>query len=274
MDFKALQAQLKAELEALNNKKAGGSKDEKNTYWFRPEEGLNTVRIVPVKGQELPFIKLLFHYVTGKTILSPRSWGGVDPIADFSDRLIREGGGKLSKDEFKAAKQFSPQLRTYVPIVVRGKEEEGIKFWAFGETTYKTILSIYTDEDFGNISDPEAGYDLKLIYTPKEKSDTNYAKTVVTARPKSSVLTENQEQLNKMLNEQPVLIELFKKWTPEELTTELSSYLSGVTKSGPQPTAQTTTPSAETPAVATAPATPTSVTADVEDEFAKIFNNG
>ena len=35
---------------------------------------------------------------------------------------------------------MEPKLRTFVPVVVRGEEGEGVRFWGFGKTVYQEIL--------------------------------------------------------------------------------------------------------------------------------------
>jgi hypothetical protein len=263
----------KLNLDAMRQKLAElaskGNKGSENMV--KLVEGPQTLRIVPLKDcPESPFQEFLFHYLGNKTYLSPRSYGEVDPIADFSDTLVSAGG--LSKDEYKAAKKFSPQLRTYVPVIVRGKENEGIKFWGFGKTTFETIVKIMLDEDYGDITDTEKGHDLKVTFTPAEKSDTKFAKTEITPRPKSSVLSDNPEQINEWLTNQPTLASLFTKHTAESLSEVLSKILN------------VQAPPAETPASAGvakdewAAETPTSVSAvkisaDIADEFAKQFDS-
>src|SRR5271156_5188836 len=116
-------AEMKAKLTRLNSK--GAHPDS-----YQPEEGENTIRILPyAKTPDNPFVELYFHYFTGKTIISPLSWGNVDPIQEFSDGLISKG--KLTKEEYKDAKQFSAQLRTYALVIDRNKEKDGPKWWGF-----------------------------------------------------------------------------------------------------------------------------------------------
>ena len=35
---------------------------------------------------------------------------------------------------------MEPKLRTFVPIIVRGQEGDGVRFWGFGKTVYQEIL--------------------------------------------------------------------------------------------------------------------------------------
>ena len=35
---------------------------------------------------------------------------------------------------------MEPKMRTYVPILVRGAESEGVKFWGFGKQVYTELF--------------------------------------------------------------------------------------------------------------------------------------
>jgi hypothetical protein len=260
------------DIQALKNKLNQLQKKSSDNI-FKPEEGETTIRIVPLKSDPTnPFIQVYFHYnLGGKTYLSPLTYGERDPIAEFSDALIAEGG--LSKDEFKAAKRFFPTLRTYVPIVVRGKEAEGVKYWAFGKQIFEQLLKIMTDEEYGDITDVLTGTDLKLTFTPQEKSDTNFAKTEIIPKRKPSPLTADEALLNKLLNNQPDLLEGFKRHTAEELEAVLHKYLNAEVASEDETEGETKTEDAsedEAPAKTEAPA---KVSADIEAEFDQIFNS-
>ena len=124
---------------------------KKSDNLWKPTPGKHQVRIVPYKfDKDNPFIELYFHYnINNKTYLSPQSFGRPDPIVEFADRLKRMG----DKEDWKAAKQMEPKLRTFVPILVRGQEGEGIKFWGFGKTVYQELLGVIADPDYGDITD-------------------------------------------------------------------------------------------------------------------------
>ena len=57
-----------------------------------------------------------------------------------------------------------PKLRTFVPVLVRGQEGEGVKFWGFGKTVYQEILGYITDPDYGDITVAVNGRDLTIEY--------------------------------------------------------------------------------------------------------------
>jgi hypothetical protein len=110
---------------------------------------------------------------------------------------------------------------------VRGKESEGPKYWAFGQTILKKLLGIIADEDYGDITDIENGFDLKVTYTPKEKSDTGYAKTEVSVRRNPSPLSKNPEEVKKWTTNQPRLLDAvgFEKKSYDELKSVLERVL-------------------------------------------------
>ena len=214
LDFAA----LKAKLDKFN--RVGGGQTSESLW--RPTEGKHTIRIVPWIGNKTyPFIELQFHYLGNKTILSPTSFGRRDPIAEFGESLL----GNRSKEEWNEAKQFLPQLRTYVPIIVRGEEDKGVRFFSFGKTVYKQLLEMIADPDIGDITSIEGGRDLTVTYVPKEKSDTNYAKTTVLYKPNITPLSADKELMKLWLTTQPDVASLYTENTYSELKTILEIHL-------------------------------------------------
>jgi hypothetical protein len=121
------------DLSAIKNKlnQLNKTDNKKQTLW-KPEPGKTRVRIVPyVHRKENPFLEMYFHYDIGKrSMLSPVTFGNADPIVEFADKLKGTG----DKDEWVMGRKIEPKMRTYVPVIVRGKEAEGVKFWGFGKT--------------------------------------------------------------------------------------------------------------------------------------------
>jgi hypothetical protein len=211
---------LRSRLSNLDGKSKGAD------VTFKPVKGEQRIRIVPLKGSpENPFQDLHFHFkLGGKTYLSPLSYGEADPVSEFAEALITQGG--MTKEEYKEVVKFRPVRRTYVPVVVRGKEEEGVKFWAFSQNIERKLLEIMNDPDYGDITDPKTGHDIKVIYTPQEDSSTNFAQTEIMPSPKQSPLTTDKALEAKLLNEQPVLMETAgKRHTYEELQAVLARVL-------------------------------------------------
>lgn len=256
-----------------------GQNNRSSALW-KPSKGKSTIRIVPWKERpDNPFIELYFHYLGRKTQLSPITNSKPDPIAEFADKLRQTG----DKDDWKFARQFSPKLRTYVPVVVRGEEDKGVRLWGFGKTVYEQLLLIIDDDDWGDITNVENGFDVGVEFTPEKESKTNYAETKILMKRKSTPLSDDAEKLKGWLITQPDIGEIYEEPTYDELATYLERYLNP--ESDVSVTAQEKAPSddgsKETSDKAEAKVeallaendddgSPDS--SDVSEEFAKLFN--
>ena len=192
----------------------------KNVIW-KPE-GKHTIRIVPYKfDTSNPFIELYFHYgINNKSYLSPMSYGEADPFVEFADKLKRTG----DTDSWKQARKFQPKLRTYVPIVVRGKEDEGVKFWGFGKTVDEELLGYISDPDYGDITDPRGGRDIKIEYT-KATSDESWPKTKVRIGASPTPLTKDKDIFNKLTDDQPDIYTVYEKVDYDTLDSVLQKWI-------------------------------------------------
>lgn len=202
--------------------KLQNTKRRSDLQW-KPEPGKVQVRIVPYKfTPENPFIELLFHYnIQNKTYLSPASFGRPDPIVEFAEKLKRMG----DKEDWKHAKSMEPKLRTYVPVIVRGKENEGVKFWGFGKTVYQDLLGYIADPDYGDITDPKTGRDITVEYTDAKTAGTNYPVTTIRVKPNQTPLASDEETVNKLLEDQVEITELYSELSYDELKNILEGWL-------------------------------------------------
>ena len=198
-----------------------GQTKRSSAFW-RPTEGKSQVRIVPLTDcPENPFIELYFHYLGNRSHLSPISNGNPDPIAEFAENLRSEG----TRDAYQQARAFMPKLRTFAPVVVRGEEDMGVRFYSFGKTVYQALLTYINDPDYGDITHIETGRDIVVDYTPQEKSDTNFAKTTILVKPNQTPVSEDAELVERWTTNQPNLTTLFKRASYEELSVVLKRYL-------------------------------------------------
>jgi Asp-tRNA(Asn)/Glu-tRNA(Gln) amidotransferase C subunit len=195
----------------------------KTVEQWKPAPGKHQIRLVPYKfNKENPFIELLFHYgINNKTYLSPQSFGRPDPIVEFAEKLKRMG----DREDWKAAKKMEPKLRTFVPVLVRGEESEGIRFWGFGKTVYQEILGYIADPDYGDITDAHEGRDIVVEIVSAEDSGTSYPVTTIRVKPKETPLADTKEQVDKFLNEQKNITELYSELSYAELKGVLESWL-------------------------------------------------
>jgi len=258
MDINAIKSKL-ATLQSTSN--------TKDNFW-KPEPGKQVVRIVPYKhNKDNPFIELFFHYNLGnnKTYLSPLSFGRPDPVAEFADKLKSTG----NKDEWIQGKRLEPKMRTFAPVIVRGKESEGVKFWGFGKTVYQELLGVIADPDYGDITDATNGRDIGIERQTPAEAGNQYGKTTVRVKPNQTAITEDKAVLETIFNSQSDLTELYTEPTYDELKEVLANYLNPSDES--EETTTTATPAATTQ---TTTSTPTEKkTENVEDAFDQLFNS-
>ena len=229
-----------------------------NSFW-KPQPGKSQIRIVPyLHDKSNPFSELFFHYslVPNKTVISPLSYGRPDPVQQFADKLKSTG----NKDEWIQGKRIEPKMRTFVPVVVRGEENEGVKFWGFGKTVYQELLGIIADPDYGDISDATAGRDITVERQTPAEAGNQYGKTTIRVKPNVTSLSDNSDLLTKLLDEQPNLNELYNEPTFDELKSHLSNFLN--------PSDSTEETTEKEPEMVT-----TEASSNVEDDFDKLFNS-
>ncbi len=270
-------SKIKSRLNSLSNT------NQKSNLLWKPNPGKQEVRIVPYKFQpDNPFIELKFHYgLNGKTYLSPDSFGRPDPIVEFAARLKRSG----DKEEWKLGRKMEPKMRTFAPIVVRGEEEEGVKFWGFGKQVYQELLSIMSDPDYGDITDLANGRDVVVEFKTAEETGKQFPETGIRVKPntKPAVDPTNKGLLEKVAN-QTKITDLFTELSYEELKDVMNTWLhpeSGDAQADPDVLAATAalnqsgTQSTDTPTSATTPTqAPASVkTDDVASAFDTLFKS-
>ena len=246
------------DLDAIKSRLNQLQNTQTNAFW-KPQPGKSQVRIVPYKfDKNNPFSELFFHYslVPNKTVLSPLSYGRPDPVQQFADKLKSTG----NKDEWIQGKRIEPKMRTFVPVVVRGEESEGVKFWGFGKTVYQELLGIIADPDYGDISDSTTGRDIVVERQTPAEAGNQYGKTTIRVKPNVTALSDDSNLLQRLLDEQPDIKELYQEPTFDELKSHLSNFLN------PSDSTEETTEK-EPEMVAT------EGSSNVEDDFDKLFNS-
>lgn len=198
---------------------------KKQDNLWKPAPGKHVIRIIPYKyNKENPFIELLFHYnLGGKTYLSPQSFGRPDPIVEFADKLKTSG----NKDDYKIAKTLEPKLRTFTPIIIRGKESEGAKFWGFGKTVYSSLLELISDPEYGDITDIVNGHDVTVTFKAAEQPGKSFPTTTITPRPSKTKITDNHELLKAIFESQKNILDIYKELSYDDLEAVLKTSLDG-----------------------------------------------
>lgn len=213
---------IKAKLQQMQQASNGGGGNKASEHMWKPVVGKQQVRIVPYAfDKNNPFQEMYFHYEIGKrTMVSPTSFGRPDPIVEFAEKLKKSG----DKDDWKLGKKIEPKFRVYAPVIVRGLEHEGVKFWSFGKQIYTELLSIISDPDYGDVTDLMNGRDITVEYIAAEKEGA-FPTTTVRVKPNQSPATTDKEIAEKIVNGQKDLKELFTELSYDEMTEALQKWL-------------------------------------------------
>jgi len=217
-------AKMKEKLKTSQN---GGQKRDNNTRW-RPQEGDQTIRILPTEDGD-PFKEYHFHYNVGRNpgILCPKKNHGEDcPICEFASKLWRDGVENNDDNSKREAKKLFVRKRYFSPIVVRGEETDGVRIWSYGKTAYETLLGYVLDPDYGDVTHPETGTDIVLNYTVPG-TPGSFPKTQLKPRRRPSVLCDEAvADCDELVSSIPEIASLFQRHTPEEVRALLDEYLS------------------------------------------------
>jgi len=239
-----------------------GNKDGGNSVWFRPDEGDTDIRIVPSNDGD-PLKEMFFHYNVGNHkggVLCPkRNFGEGCPICEFASSLWREGVDNNDEESKKLAKSLFVRTRYFSPVVVRGREDEGIKVYGYGKTAYELLLGYILDPEYGDITDADEGTDITLTYTKPTKPGA-YPQTSLKMRRNTSTLLGDPEAIPALLDRMPDFDSLWDRLSPAQVNAILDEQLSN-------------DGSAESRSSETAKYGPASGKSDVDRAFDELMSN-
>ena len=215
--------EIKKRLDKLNNKGGGGSSDFKNNFWRPPVGEKSVVRIVPyAHNKDFPFSELYFYFGIGKPrMIALSNFSESDPILEFATTLKKSG----DKENMELAKKLYPKLRIFAPVVVRGEEDKGVRFYEFGKMVYQELLGVMADEDYGDITAVQNGRDVTVEVIPAAETGKMFNTTTVRVKPNQTPLSDDAKQAESLLENQKDIVSLFKKYTFEEMKDELQGWL-------------------------------------------------
>jgi len=217
---------IKSRLDNLNQAakpKNTEKKDYTLIYWKPKAEGKYQIRFVPSKlNKDNPFQEVFMHYGVGKfPIVALTNWGEDDPIVEFSKKLRTSS----DSENWRLAKQLDPKMRVFAPVIVRGEEDKGVRLFEFSKTIYMELLSIADDEDYGDFTDINQGFDF-VVNASKVQDRPGFALSL-RPKPKQTPISEDADQVKTWLENQPILLEERYKYTYDKLKEELQTFISG-----------------------------------------------
>ena len=213
MDINSIRNRL-TQLQTTNNR---------TSNLWKPQPGKQVIRVLPYKhNKDNPFIELFFHFgLNNKTYLSPITYGRPDPIEEFAQKLKTSG----NREEYQMARKLEAKMRTFAPVIVRGEETQGVRFWGFGKTVYQELLSVIADPDYGDITDPVSGRDVAVEFKTAEETGKSFPSTSIRVKPNQTPIIEDKAKLEALLDNQKNIAELYQELSYEELTGVLNEWL-------------------------------------------------
>ena len=229
MDLNAIRKRL-GQLQTTNNRTS--------SLWT-PQPGKTQSRIVPYAfNKDNPFIELFFHYnLNNRSYLSPISFGRPDPIEEFAQKLKASG----NKEDYQLSKKLEAKMRTFAPVIVRGEESQGVRFWGFGKTVYQELLSIIADPDYGDITDPVTGRDVVVEFISAEESGASFPTTKIRVKPNQTPISDDPTILEKVKSSQKDIRDIYQEQSYDDLTNVLNEWLNPSDDSSSESTPQQAT---------------------------------
>jgi len=219
-------SKIKNRLDNLNQSSKPKSTEKKDytlIYWKPKAEGKFQIRFVPSKlNKDNPFQEVFMHYGIGKfPIVALTNWGENDPVVEFSKKLRTSS----DSENWRLAKQLDPKMRVFAPVIVRGEEDKGVRLFEFSKTLYMELLSVADDEDYGDFTDINQGFD--FVVTATKVQDRPGFGLSLRPKPKQTPISEDADQVKTWLENQPILLEERFKYTYDKLKEELQTFISG-----------------------------------------------
>jgi hypothetical protein len=215
IDFDA----IKRKLDRLS-----GNNRSRNVMWKPVEGEEHTVRLISFPDNDgQPFKELQFYYnIPGQRgLLAPSQFGHRDPIQDLINKLRDEG----TKESYDMAKKLYPKMRVYAATIVRGEEDKGVQIWGFGKTVYQKLLGLMLDEDYGDITDPSSGRDIKVVCS--KNPGQQWAMTEVLPRGRATALSKDETQAQEWMQNIPDVDNIFQEKSYDELSKIINDWLAG-----------------------------------------------
>lgn len=174
---------MKYNLDLVTNWATAEKKEHnKESEWWVPKDGENTIRIIPGEGQWA--LRAYKHFGVGpnkKHYWCPRSShdGNRDfkkpcPVCDFANELYSSG----DLNDKDLANKIRAKERIMLNIVDMSDTSKGVKLFECPATLWKIMDKYWKSKKWGNLADPDNGYDFVVVKKgPKDRPnyDDSYA---------------------------------------------------------------------------------------------------
>lgn len=220
---------IRAKLEALKSGEFGNS----NSIIWRPKPGTHVVRTLPwpdmPDGEVYPE-RWFYYEITRGGCVVPDAFGEPDPVKDLRIKCYEDGRPEMRE----LAKKLHPRRKAYVPIIVRGEENLGVRLWAMSKTIHEEMLGYYLVRSLnpgpGGIADLEQGFDVDVTVEKPAGTDFYRTKTDV-PRDREPTAAGSPEDVKKWMSELPNINEMYPCPSYEEVKNLVEQWFTRMTQS-------------------------------------------
>lgn len=220
-------------MKSLRDSLKSGNKSK--VIYFK-DDTKTMVRILPVKGEDIPFKNAYVHYpsnqVVPKTSFSPKSWGEKDELEDTLNRELSKG--HQPPETFKFLINLKPVPVVIVPVIERDNESQGVQLWVMAQNQFDSFFEVLTNtfhpKTPPDIWDIEEGFDVIVDAKSKKTTGKKYRSIdYAIARDATPLQTQgvSNEQVDEWLSDQPSWKEAYPEATNEELKEYYKNHLEG-----------------------------------------------
>lgn len=235
---------VKEFLASLSEEKEKKNKSNNdNSAFLKLPTGKHVLRILPNPFDDMFFVRTFIHWnVGGASFFSLKKMfnNSDDPIDKFCYEIWGKyaEGGKTDKFLLRIFKYLMAKERYYIPVVKRGEEEKGGRWFSLTAANGEAIISDAFErfeEDKVRVEDLKQGVDLEVEMEPfPEDTRKAQVKRLKFAR-KSSPLTPSDEENDKIVASLIDMMGQFKTdgflKSVEEVENLLDAYMTEVTSS-------------------------------------------
>lgn len=188
---------LDALRKAFEDSKSGGGNFK---FWKPIKHGKYVIRFLPPANPDGLFYKETAQHKIGDNYLfCPKAEGDPCPICELNKKLWDIG----TDDSIALAREVKSRKQYLYNIIVKeelGKESddpEHVYVYMSGKILYDTVMDYFFDQDYGDLTDVEEGYDFVIVKEMGDAGFPTYKKSKPRRNP--SPLAASDEEIEAIL---------------------------------------------------------------------------
>ena len=141
-----------------------------------------------------------------------------------SKSLTQKLKGSGSKEDYQLSRKLEAKMRTFAPVIVRGEEKQGVKFWGFGKTVYQELLSIIATLIM--VISQTLSMVVMLLWNLSQPKNqwSSFPKTNIRVKPNQTPISDEPDVLELVKTQQDIK-EIYQELSYDDLTDVLNEWL-------------------------------------------------